>query len=530
MNFLAVIEPSGDYASLNGKDPSCKSLVFDKALFFRCWRGSVVEAFQLVTELAGFDFIAARAEYFGAWQQDWGYVSKLLENGTVDSVVTVWVHSEERDKAFRFITPDFVSAQEKRQDFLYVVVEKSGEDGHGYEDIWEAVYFNNIFGVFEWPVWMCLVLFLLLLAVILVMKRFRRPVLSDFEEMAFSFYRILLAQADLAEIEVDKMSRMVLIIWQLIVVLFVATFSGMVFMATTIKPGWVAPFQSLVEMEAAGYKYVTGNEVNIGKISSRFFNNPYQFELPALNASLLSAGNHFLYNVFTNLMDSPYYPLFSDVENQRYEQISRLYNPSAPTSKTVYWYSYIEDERSDRNCNFHPLNLEIESKQGFISYFPSQFVTPNSIALSRKSGSKIAKFKAEYNKLFRFGIIRALHRLRIDEIGRNRSRNILTYRKCQLSRLTKIRAPGYDQAMGMIQDQATTFLCLVVGLVFASVLFTCELIARKFKGFSREAWEIEETRFKKQLLVSIIFSADKSSVDRMEKLLSSELLDNVLNK
>ena len=185
-----------------------------------------------------------------------------------------------------------------------------------------------------------------------------------------------------------------------------------------------------------------------------------------------------------------------------------------PPNKTVYWYDFVEESRRDKHCNFHPLNLWIELSKGYWYTFPKHFCQPASIVMSQKNSSLIQQMEAEYLKLHKFGLVRAMSRLRLDSTGRNKSSKMLTYRSCRIRQTTKLRAPEYNKALGKLQDETTTFLCLLVGFRVGWASLVCEFLF--FRKDDNAAERKIRYEIRRKRLVEFVLRSEYDEIDELE--------------
>ena len=247
-----IVEPEGDYAILN-TSPACQTLVFNHTHALNCWSGIIFDTLVMICYVSQCTFTAYRAEYFGKSPDTWQFVEDLIANQSVDISGTLWSYSDKRMKYFYYFTPAFVSSVERSWHSRYIIVDR-GDKGHGLS-VWETIYFNNVFVVFDTSIWICLLVGLGIFAVIAAAwNKIRSRHSTSFSQTFFDYYRLSVSQADVRETEMDDFSRIVTLLWGLVIVVIAASFSGMVYMATTVKPGWVQPFNDLFEMQKAGYK------------------------------------------------------------------------------------------------------------------------------------------------------------------------------------------------------------------------------------------------------------------------------------
>ena len=257
LNLTIVIEPIGDYIELDETVESCQSLVMNQSEADKCWGGTVFSLLSLIAIVGKFNFTYFRPQYFDIENSTdvWDAVTTLLKNETVDISAAIWSLTEIRLDYADYLRPFFEDLPERRKTGIgYVIIERASNFGN--ESLFDTLISYNVFRVFDIHTW--ITLFGLIVVFSLILGYGSESWLISFEQC----FRILVNQWDGAVAvgtgKVSVVNEYLLVLWSGLVLVLVAAFSGAIYMATTIKPGWVQPFSDIYSMQAAGYRWVEG--------------------------------------------------------------------------------------------------------------------------------------------------------------------------------------------------------------------------------------------------------------------------------
>ena len=246
MNTISVIiEPEGSDVIV-ANSSYCHQTVIPQNDARRCFSGLAVDIFLLLFEMAGLNFTLFRARHFypnGSQDDVWKQVQLLLANGTIDFNAGLWMDDLYRQERFYFVRP---SVTWRSNDLT--VIEK--ERNYRGVSIKESFKFNNVFALFDVKIWLALLCSVVVLASIIVVSRRK---FSELKDLVFELFRIAVFQSDSTRYSPGVEERLVFI-WSVAALICCSCFSGLIYMKTTVQPGWVQPFHSLESMRDAGYK------------------------------------------------------------------------------------------------------------------------------------------------------------------------------------------------------------------------------------------------------------------------------------
>ena len=244
-NISVILEPYGSDVTL--KDSAlCERKVLYQNEAEECVSGSIFALLTLILKISGLTPVYYRAEYFhpGYTEDVWNLVYNLMRDGKVDFSCAVWWEAVERVADFNFVQPP---VSEREVEFV-VIEQRSDKVG-----ILDSLRFNNVFGVFSFEVWAALAVLLVVFSLWMCLWRRRGAGWKDFEWSALQLFRIGVNQSPEDWRGCENGSWMVLL-WSFTAVVVISTFSGVVYMKTTVRPGWIQPFWDLKSMEDSGYK------------------------------------------------------------------------------------------------------------------------------------------------------------------------------------------------------------------------------------------------------------------------------------
>ena len=157
----------------------------------------------------------------------------------------LWSNRRSRAENFYFIRPSIL-----HQAYDYVVIEK-GRDADAVS-LMESLKFNNVFALFD--IWTWLALGLMMGGYAAVISGLRnRVTIGDFVDCLFGIYRAAVDQMELGS-RMTKTEARIVLLWSVVVLITASCFSGLIYMKTTVQPGWVQPFHDLESMKDAGYR------------------------------------------------------------------------------------------------------------------------------------------------------------------------------------------------------------------------------------------------------------------------------------
>ena len=246
-----VIEPYGTDVILSNSE-QCQTTLFSQAEADQCFSGTIYTMFKLLFEIADLNFTVYRAMHFypeNTTTDVWALVEELMKNQKVQFNAAIWGRHPNRDKYFHILQPSIFVRK-----FEYVLIEK--ERNFDQVTLAESIKFSNVFDLLDWEIWATLAGFVLLFSLLISLAKGR----IDGKELmnnAESILRIVLDQANLEKM--PKIGEWLLFLWSFTAVVIMACFTGLIYMKTTVQPGWVQPFWDLESMRDAGYRYVSGN-------------------------------------------------------------------------------------------------------------------------------------------------------------------------------------------------------------------------------------------------------------------------------
>ena len=246
MNLSVIIEPYGSHVTVSNS-PYCQKPVIPYQDAQRCFGGTAFELFLTVFRVAKLDFTLYRVKYFYPNDKPhdvWELVKLLLVQEKVDFSAAFWSNRDNRKKDFYFVLPSIMELP-----YEYTVIEK--ERNYNTVSLWESFKFNNVFALFDVWIWTLSGFWLLFCAVVLTVCQ-KRSKFGGMLDNVFGLYRIAVNQSE----AVSNQAERITCIWSFMALITMSCFTGLIFMKTTVQPGWVQPFIGLESMLSAGYKFV----------------------------------------------------------------------------------------------------------------------------------------------------------------------------------------------------------------------------------------------------------------------------------